>query len=128
MTEKEIKLHYVINLFNFIMKKSLLAFATLLTMVACVNKTTTNVENEKNGEVPFEVASNYFYNHNVGIPSPKITTGEDFSRSESSEITGMPPSMRYAAMAAPSQVKCPWCGSMTSSASGKCQFCEGELG
>ena len=32
-----------------------------------------------------------------------------------------------AAMAAPSQVKCPWCGSMTSSASGKCQFCEGEL-
>ena len=33
-----------------------------------------------------------------------------------------------AAMAAPSQVKCPWCGSMTSSASGKCQFCEGELG
>ena len=33
-----------------------------------------------------------------------------------------------AAMAAPSQVKCPWCGSMTSSASGKCQYCEGELG
>ena len=33
-----------------------------------------------------------------------------------------------AAMAAPSQVKCPWCGSMTSSASGKCQFCDGELG
>ena len=32
-----------------------------------------------------------------------------------------------AAMAAPSQVKCPWCGSMTSSASGKCQFCEGSL-
>lgn len=62
------------------MKKSVFAFATLLTMVACVNKTTTNVENEKNGEVPFEVASNYFYNHNVGIPSPKITTGEDFSK------------------------------------------------
>ena len=33
-----------------------------------------------------------------------------------------------AAMAAPSQVKCPWCGSMTSSASGKCQFCDGDLG
>lgn len=59
------------------MKKSLLAFATLLTMVACVNKTTTNVENEKNGEIPFEVAKNYFYNH-LGIPSRKITTEEDF--------------------------------------------------
>ena len=62
------------------MRKSLLAFATLLTMVACVNKTTTNVENEKSSEVPFEVASNYFYNHNVGIPSTKITTEEDFSK------------------------------------------------
>ncbi len=28
---------------------------------------------------------------------------------------------------AAAQVKCPWCGSMTSSASGKCQFCDGEL-
>ena len=62
------------------MRKSLLAFATLLTMVACVNKTTTNVENEKKGEVPFEVAKNYFYNHNVGIPGTKITTQEDFQK------------------------------------------------
>ena len=61
------------------MRKSLLAFATLLTMVACVNKTTTNVENEKNGEIPFEVAKNYFYKHNVGVPSTKITTEKDFS-------------------------------------------------
>ena len=30
-------------------------------------------------------------------------------------------------MQAQSQVKCPWCGSMTSAESGKCQFCEGEL-
>ena len=30
-------------------------------------------------------------------------------------------------MQASSQVKCPWCGSMTSAESGKCQFCEGEL-
>ena len=30
-------------------------------------------------------------------------------------------------MQAQGQVKCPWCGSMTSAESGKCQFCEGEL-
>ena len=62
------------------MRKSLLAFATLLTMVACVNKTTTNVENEEIDEVPFEVAKNYFYKHNVGVPSSKITTEEEFKK------------------------------------------------
>ena len=62
------------------MKKSLFAFAMLLTMVACVNKTATNAENEEIGEVPFEVARNYFYKHNVGVPSTKITTEEDFSK------------------------------------------------
>ena len=62
------------------MKKSIFAFATLLTMVACVNKTATNAENEEIGEVPFEVARNYFYKHNVGVPSTKITTEEDFSK------------------------------------------------
>ena len=62
------------------MKKILFAISTLLTIVACNNKTATNVENKESGEVPFTVAKNYFYNHNVGIPSTKITTQEDFQK------------------------------------------------
>ena len=62
------------------MKKIIIAFAALLTIVACNNKTATNVENKENGEIPFMVARNYFYKHNVGVPSTKITTEEDFSK------------------------------------------------
>ena len=62
------------------MKKYLFAFATLLTMVACNNKTATNVENKESVEIPFTVAQNYFYKHNVGVPSTKITTEEDFQK------------------------------------------------
>ena len=62
------------------MKKSVFAFATLLTMVACVNKTTTNVENEEIDEVPFEVAKNYFFNK-LKTPGAKITTEEEFKGS-----------------------------------------------
>ena len=51
---------------------------------------------------------------------------EEFARIREAVLEGG--AAAAAAMAAPSQVKCPWCGSMTSSASGKCQYCEGELG
>ena len=62
------------------MRKYLFAFAALLTMAACNDKTATSVENKESGEVPFMVAKNYFYNHNVGIPGTKITTQEDFQK------------------------------------------------
>ncbi|WP_155808514.1 hypothetical protein [Xylanibacter brevis] len=61
------------------MKKVLFAFATLLTMAACNNKTATSVENKESSEIPFTVAKNYFYNH-LGTPSVKITTEEDFNK------------------------------------------------
>ena len=63
------------------MKKVLFAFATLLTMAACNNKTATNAENEEIGEVPFEVAKNYFFKNNQVIPeNPKIVTEEEFNK------------------------------------------------
>lgn len=62
------------------MKKVLFAFATLLTMAACNIKTATSVENKESGEIPFTVAQNYFYKKNVGLPSTKITTEEDFHK------------------------------------------------
>ena len=62
------------------MKKILFAFAALLAMAACNDKTSTSVENKESGEVPFTVAKNYFFNHNVGIPGTKITTQEDFQK------------------------------------------------
>ena len=64
------------------MKKKIFVYATLLAMVACTNnKQVTAVENnEENNEIVFEAAKNYFYNHNVGLPSPKITTEKEFRK------------------------------------------------
>ena len=44
------------------MKKILLAFTMLLTMVACTNKPVAAIENnEESSEISFDVAKNYFF-------------------------------------------------------------------
>ncbi len=65
------------------MKKILFAIAMLLTVVACNNKPVTAVENIiENGEVPYEVAKNYFFKNNLDIlpASPKITSEDLFNK------------------------------------------------
>ena len=60
----------------------LFAIAMLLTLVACNNKPATAVENNiQKGEVPFEVAKNYFFKNNQVIPEyPKIVSEEEFNK------------------------------------------------
>lgn len=61
----------------------LFAIAMLLTVVACNNKPATAVENNiEKGEVPFEVAKNYFFKNDLDIlpASPKITSEEVFNK------------------------------------------------
>ena len=61
----------------------LFAIAMLLTLVACNNKPATAVENNiEKGEVPFEVAKNYFFKNDLDIlpASPKITSEEVFNK------------------------------------------------
>ena len=64
------------------MKKIIFAFAMLLTMVACSEKQTANVENNvESREVSFEVAKNYFFKKDCILPAePKITTEENFTK------------------------------------------------
>lgn len=61
----------------------LFAIAMLLTVVACNNKPATAVDNNiEKGEVPFEVAKNYFFKNDLDIlpASPKITSAEVFNK------------------------------------------------
>ena len=61
----------------------LFAIAMLLTVVACNNKPATAVENNiEKGEVPYEVAKNYFFKNDLDIlpASPKITSAEVFNK------------------------------------------------
>ena len=65
------------------MKKMLFAIAMLLTVVACNNKPATAVDNNiEKGEVPYEVAKNYFFKNDLDIlpASPKITSAEVFNK------------------------------------------------
>ena len=61
----------------------LFAIAMLLTVVACNNKPATAVDNNiEKGEVPYEVAKNYFFKNDLDIlpASPKITSAEVFNK------------------------------------------------
>ena len=61
----------------------LFAIAMLLTVVACNNKPATAVENNiEKGEVPYEVAKNYFFKNDLDVlpASPKITSEEVFNK------------------------------------------------
>ena len=65
------------------MKKILFAIAMLLTVAACNNKPVMAVDNIiENGEVPYEVAKNYFFKNNLDIlpASPKITSEDLFNK------------------------------------------------
>ena len=64
------------------MKKIIFAFAMLMTMVACSEKQTANVENNvESEEICFEIARNYFFKKDCTLPAnSKITTEENFSK------------------------------------------------
>jgi len=64
----------------YIIKKVLVVFNALLILAACANEQSSSPTDDGN-VVAFEVARNYFFNNDQGIPtSPKITRAEDFEK------------------------------------------------